>query len=69
MQLRDKEALVTLLHMGLFEDEWHSLEWRGLYVVLFVTTERLNQRGHSKESYRIKVIYIPDFKTSILFKP
>lgn len=25
-QLRDKEALAMLLHMGLFEDEWHLSE-------------------------------------------
>lgn len=47
-QLGDKEALATLLHMGLFEDEWHCLEWRGLYVVLFVTTEGLSLRSLSK---------------------
>lgn len=52
-QLRDKEALATLLHMGLFEDEWHRLEWRGLYVVLFVATEGLTQRSHSEKPEKV----------------
>lgn len=52
-QLRDKEASATLLHMGLFEDEWHCLAWRGLYAVLFAATKGLTQRSHSEKPEKV----------------
>lgn len=47
--LRDKEALVTLLHMGLFEDEWQCLRRSSLYAVLFVTIEGLTSTDDSRQ--------------------
>lgn len=53
-QLRDKEALPSLLHMGLFEDKWHLSEM--VRFICFVICKGLNlQWDNSPQLEEVKV--------------